>query len=79
MRRVALTVSFLVAPIIAISSYISIEDRAARKIAVQMRADEAKSISQTVHRYILGLPQTCSRIQTQRRRRLPAEAERSES
>ena len=51
MRRVALTASFLVVPIIAISSYIYVEDRAARKIAVQMRAEEAKSISQAVHQY----------------------------
>jgi hypothetical protein len=51
MRRVALTASFLIVPIIAISSYISVEDRAARKIAVQMRAVEALCISQAVHQY----------------------------
>jgi competence protein ComGC len=51
MRRVALTASFLVVPIIAISSYIYVEDRAARKIDVQMRAEEARCISQAVHEY----------------------------
>jgi competence protein ComGC len=51
MRRVALTASFLLVPIIAISSYIYIEDREAHKTAVQMRAEEARVISQAVHRY----------------------------
>jgi hypothetical protein len=44
-RRQALTASFLVVPIIAISSYIYVEDTVAHKIAVQASAEDARVIS----------------------------------
>ena len=44
-RRQALTASFLVVPIIAISSYIYVEDTVAHKIAVQASAEDAWVIS----------------------------------
>jgi hypothetical protein len=51
MRRVVLIASFLAVPIIAIASYIYIEDRTAQKIAVQIYADDARVISHAIHQY----------------------------
>jgi hypothetical protein len=55
MRRATLTACFLALPILAVSSYLYLEDRAVRKIEVETRALEAEVISQAIHRYTVDM------------------------
>jgi type II secretory pathway pseudopilin PulG len=48
MRKVTLIACFLVLPMVALSSYIYVEDRAARKIEAQMRAEELQAVNQAL-------------------------------